>query len=196
MTVSPASDSGQIPQKPEATLGTHGSAPRGRWMVWVALFSLLAVLGMGLVRRASAQVDRGPAPDFDLVTFSGETIGLGDLRGNVVVVNFWASWCTPCRQEAPILEATWRAYRGRGVIFIGVDWVDTEKEALAYIDEFEITYPNGPDLATRIAQAYRIQGVPETFFVDRTGMLRGIHIGPLTEQALVARIEALLAEVE
>ena len=79
-------------------------------------------------------------------------------------------------------------------MFIGVDWVDTEKEALAYIDEFDITYINGPDIGTRIAQAYRIQGVPETFFVDKVGQLRGVHIGPLYPPELDNRIEELLAE--
>lgn len=185
---------------PEAEVRTdqdprHG-LPWGRWVAWALLLGLLALLGLGLTRAGAGQVDSGPAPDFELTTFDGQAIRLSDLRGQVVVINFWASWCIPCREEAPILEATWRAYRERGVVFIGVDWVDTEKEALAYIDEFDITYPNGPDLGTRIAQAYRIQGVPETFFVDHTGMLRGVHIGPLTAQALVARIEALLAEGE
>jgi cytochrome c biogenesis protein CcmG/thiol:disulfide interchange protein DsbE len=80
------------------------------------------------------------------------------------------------------------------VVFIGVDWVDTEKEALAYIDEFDITYLNGPDIGTRIAQAYRIQGVPETFYVDKTGRLRGVHIGPLSSPELDNKIEELLYE--
>jgi len=112
----------------------------------------------------------------------------------VVVVNFWASWCPPCREEAAYLEATWRDYQDRGVVFIGVDYVDTEAEALAYLEEFEITYFNGPDLGTRISQAYRIQGVPETFFIDRNGLLRGVKIGPLFPPELEDRIEALLAE--
>jgi cytochrome c biogenesis protein CcmG/thiol:disulfide interchange protein DsbE len=79
-------------------------------------------------------------------------------------------------------------------VFIGVDYVDTEKEALAYIDEFDITYLNGPDIGTRIAQAYRIQGVPETFYVDKTGRLRGVHIGPLYPPELDNRIDELLDE--
>ena len=158
------------------------------------VIAVLALLGWGFARTTAGQVDQGPAPDFELATFDGGTIRLSDLRGQVVVINFWASWCIPCREEAPILEATWRAYRERGVVFIGVNYVDTDREALAYIEELDLTYPNGPDLRTRIAQAYRIQGVPETFFVDRQGFLRGVHIGPITEEQLEARIEALLAE--
>lgn len=166
----------------------------GSWLAAGVVAALLALLGWGLSRATAGQLDRGPAPDFELTTFDGGTVRLSDLRDQVVVINFWASWCLPCREEAPVLEATWRAYRDRGVVFIGVDYVDTEREALAYIQEFDLTYPNGPDLGTRIAQAYRIQGVPETFFVDRQGFLRGVHIGPITEEQLVARIEALLAE--
>jgi cytochrome c biogenesis protein CcmG/thiol:disulfide interchange protein DsbE len=82
----------------------------------------------------------------------------------------------PCREEAVYLEETWRKYEDRGVVFIGVDYVDTEKEALANIKEFDITYINGPDLQTRISQAYNIKGVPETYYVARNGELRGVHV--------------------
>ncbi|MDP2994236.1 MAG: TlpA disulfide reductase family protein, partial [Anaerolineales bacterium] len=122
------------------------------------------------------------------------TVTLSDLRGQVVIINFWASWCPPCREEAAYLEQTWRKYKDQGVVFIGVDYVDTEKAALAYIAEFDITYLNGPDVGTRIAQAYNIKGVPETYYVDRNGTLRGVHIGPLTSPQLDEKIYELLAE--
>lgn len=134
------------------------------------------------------------APDFSLTGFDGREVTLSELRGQVVVVNFWASWCQPCRQEAAYLENTWRKYKDQGVVFIGVDYVDTEKEALAYIEEFDITYLNGPDLQTRISQAYNIQGVPETFFIAKNGELSGVHIGPLVPPQLDDKIEELLAE--
>jgi cytochrome c biogenesis protein CcmG/thiol:disulfide interchange protein DsbE len=79
-------------------------------------------------------------------------------------------------------------------VFIGVDYTDTEKEALAYIAEFDITYLNGPDLGTRISQAYNIQGVPETFYVDKQGILRGVKVGPLSPPELDEKIDELLAE--
>lgn len=176
-----------------------GISPSERPMMgWVFSFSLLigllGLVGWGLMKVRTGPIEIGMAPDFTLTTFEGETITLSELRGNVVVINFWASWCPPCREEAPYLEQTWRKYKDRGVIFIGVDYVDTEPEALAYIDEFDITYPNGPDIATRISQAYNIQGVPETFFVAKNGELRGNHIGPLYSPALDEKIDALLAE--
>lgn len=171
--------------------------PRRGWAKPLAYGSVLAVLalvGWGLVQAQAGPRDQGPAPDFTLVTFDGEQVVLSQLRGQVVVINFWASWCPPCREEAAYLEASWRAYRERGVMFIGVDYADTEREALAYIREFDITYPNGPDVGTRISQSFRIQGVPETFFVARDGTLRGVKIGPLAPPELEQRLETLLAE--
>jgi cytochrome c biogenesis protein CcmG/thiol:disulfide interchange protein DsbE len=118
------------------------------------------------------------------------------MRGQVVVVNVWASWCPPCRDEAPVLEQTWREYRDRGVVFIGVDYMDTEPAALAYLAEFDITYPNGPDLGSRIAQDYKVQGVPETFFIDPQGEIAEVFVGPLSEARLKSILERLLAAMD
>lgn len=184
----------ELPSYLERGPGERRCLPWRRWLVWTGLIGLLSVLGFGLVRASAGQVQSGPAPDFTLTTFDGHTLRLSNLLGNVVVINFWASWCLPCREEAPILEAVWREYLDRGVVFIGVDYLDTEHDAFEFIAEFDITYPNGPDLRTRIAQAYRIRGVPETFFVDRAGFLRGVYIGPLTEDELRHRLETLLED--
>ncbi|HLF36309.1 MAG TPA: TlpA disulfide reductase family protein, partial [Anaerolineales bacterium] len=103
---------------------------RRAWVRPVAYGSLLALLGLvgwGLVRAQAGPRDQGPAPDFSLATFSGEQVSLSALRGQVVVINFWASWCPPCREEAAYLESTWRAYRDQGVVFIGVDYADTDR---------------------------------------------------------------------
>lgn len=169
-------------------------ASLGRFLTYAGVLGLLSLLAWGLVKAQSGPLDSGLAPDFTLTGFDGRTVTLSDLRGQVVVINFWASWCPPCREEAAYLEQTWRKYKDKGVVFIGVDYVDTEKEALAYIDEFDITYINGPDIGTRISDAYNIQGVPETFFVAKNGELRGVHIGPLRPPQLDEKIEELLAE--
>ncbi len=178
---------------------TEGKVPprTSRWkqsLIFLAILALLGLFGWRLGKVQRGPVSSGPAPDFTLTTFDGQVIRLSDLRGKVVVINFWASWCVTCREEAPYLEATWRKYKDRGVVFIGVDYVDTEEKALAYIAEFDITYPNGPDVGTRISQAYNIQGVPETFFVGKDGTLRGVHIGPLRPPQLDEKLEELLAE--
>jgi cytochrome c biogenesis protein CcmG/thiol:disulfide interchange protein DsbE len=167
---------------------------RWRWLAAGLLLALLALLAWGLRAQAGGPLESGPAPDFSLTTFEGETLTLSDLRGQVVIINFWASWCPPCRDEAPYLEATWRKYRDQGVVVIGVDYVDTEPSALAYIEEFDITYRNGPDIGQKIAESYRIKGVPETFYVDKAGQLRGAQIGPLSPPTLDNKIDELLAE--
>lgn len=168
--------------------------PAGRVVAYAVVLAVLGLLAWGLVKVRAGPLKSGMAPDFTLTSFDGQTVTLSELRGQVVVINFWASWCPPCREEAAYLEQTWRKYQDKGVVFIGVDYVDTEKEALAYIDEFDITYLNGPDVGTRISQAYNLQGVPETFFVAKNGELRGAHIGPLYPPQLDEKIEELLAE--
>ena len=177
--------------------------PRRQLRWWQAAIFLLVAGLMALVafqmRRngplAAGRVGQGErAPEFTLQTFDGESVALADLRGQVVVVNFWASWCLPCEEEAAILESVWRQYQDRGVVFLGVDYVDTETQARGYLERFDITYPNGPDLQTRISHLYRVRAVPETFVVDRDGLLAEVFVGPITgEAALQAAIEPLLA---
>jgi cytochrome c biogenesis protein CcmG/thiol:disulfide interchange protein DsbE len=178
----------------EATKRGSWISGLGTFLSYAFVLGLLGLLGWGLIKVNSGQRDSGMAPDFTLASFDGETVTLSELRGQVVIINFWASWCPPCRDEAPYLEATWRKYKDKGVFFIGVDYADTEKEALAYIDEFDITYFNGPDVGTIISQEYRMDGVPETYFVAKNGELRGTKIGPLFPPELDQRIEELLAE--
>lgn len=179
---------------PEAAEQRSRRLGLGRLLAYAFVLGVLGLLGWGLVKVNSGQRNSGMAPDFTLTSFDGETVTLSELRGQIVVINFWASWCPPCRDEAPYLESSWRKYQDQGVFFIGVDYADTEKEALAYIDEFDITYFNGPDIGTRISQGYRMDGVPETYYVAKNGELRGTKIGPLVPPELDQKIEELLAE--
>ena len=98
-----------------------------------------------------------------------------------MVVNFWASWCVECYKEAALLEQAWQDHKDQGVIFVGVDHLDTPKEALAYMEKYGITYPSGPDLGDKISQDYAITGVPETFFIDKDGNIAHVQIGPITK---------------
>lgn len=186
--------------EPIETIEIGKTRPRIRWgriFVWVGLIGLLAMLAMGMLKNQRGPVLIGQnAPDFILTTFDGQEINTQDLAGKVIVVNFWASWCKPCEQEAAELEAAWRAFApGEQVVFLGVDYVDTEPEAMGYLQKFEITYPNGPDLRTKISQAYRIRGVPETYIIDRQGKLAHVQIGPFVSLAQITGIiQPLLAD--
>jgi cytochrome c biogenesis protein CcmG, thiol:disulfide interchange protein DsbE len=173
--------------------------PRSRstaiWRILIVGVLLVFVwfLAVGLQRQnVSERRASGAAPEFEFVTFNGETVRLADLRGQGVVVNFWASWCEPCRAEAALLEAAWRREQANGIVFIGLDYLDQEHSALAYIDEFGISYPNGVDLQSAAARRYGIQGVPETFFIDPEGEITSMVIGPLTTEAdLNRRLDAI-----
>ena len=183
-----------VPEQPEAL--SSGGPKWGAILAWGGLLILLGILALGLMRAQQPIATVGsPAPEFVLTTFDERQIDSKDLAGKVVVLNFWASWCKPCEQEAADLEAAWRLYEPGGeVIFLGVDYVDTEPEAMAYLEKFDITFPNGPDLGTRISQAFnRKMGVPETYIIDKDGVLHYIKIGPfLSVNEITAIINPLL----
>jgi cytochrome c biogenesis protein CcmG/thiol:disulfide interchange protein DsbE len=133
-----------------------------------------------------------PAPDFSLTTFEGDTISLADLRGKPVVINFWASWCPPCRIEAPLIERTWRAYKDRGLVFLGINIQDRQEDALNYMREFDITYPNGPDPTGEIAIDYGVSGLPVTFFIDTKGEVVRRWVGAVENSVLTKAIEEIM----
>lgn len=170
-------------------------------LIWAFLAGLLILLGTGLVRARQGTIQPGEAvPDFTLTLFSGyeyngqSEVKISDLRGKVVFINFWASWCKPCEQEAPALEQAWEYYRASGkVVFLGIDYVDTEIPARAFLKKFNNTYPNGPDIGTVISQTFRIKGVPETYVIDTDGILNYVKIGPfLNADEIKAVINPLL----
>jgi cytochrome c biogenesis protein CcmG/thiol:disulfide interchange protein DsbE len=155
--------------------------------------AFVAILGWRLVQtNTSEHRADGMAPPLVFTTFEGETISLDDLKGKGVVINFWASWCDPCRDEADLLEQTWRREKDNGIVFLGLDYLDQEPAALAYLEEFDVTYPNGPDLRSEIARRYGIKGVPETFFISPDGQIVETVIGPITGQAQMDQLISLI----
>lgn len=129
------------------------------------------------------------APSFNVTLFDGSMLSLNELRGKVVFINFWASWCPPCRAEARELEAAWQRFKEQDVVFLGINIQDTAAAADEYIKEFGITYPNGRDAHGKIAIDYGVWGIPETFFVDATGRITYKHVGTLGTPLISAKLD-------
>lgn len=189
-----------IPQTPSEV--EENEPKKVRWTtvaLWAAVIGLLALLGWGLVRTNATRPEAGqPAPHFDVEFFNGyewedkQVSDLEDMVGNVIILNFWASWCVECRLEADLIEDTWRKYADDDVIFLGVAYADVEPNSISYLDEFGITYPNAPDLGTDISDTYEITGVPETFFIGKDGTIEHVQIGPLNQATMDGVIQKLL----
>ncbi len=178
-------------------------------LVGGAVLALLALLGYGLsirgresvggvpVRNEFGEVDvrAKPASDFALDLFWPEAgrFTLSEQRGKVVLLDFWASWCPPCREEAPGLERVWNEYRERGVVFVGVNIFDDTDLALEYLREYRLSYPNGTDPSGEIPVEYGVSGVPEKFLIGRDGQLIRRFVGPMSEATLRRLLDAQLA---
>jgi len=189
-----------------------GRRPLERAALTAALLvvgALIYALSRGVRDAGGALTPGEAAPRFATVGYDGGSLALEDLRGSVVVLNFWASWCVECVAEASVLEAVWQAYRDRGVVVIGLAYTDTEPAARAFAAANGMTFPIGPDLGGRASQAYGLTGVPETAIVDPSGRLVPLVLadgrtvaklvgpivegGPFPPAALRATLDRLLA---
>ncbi len=173
---------------------------RRRWILAGCIAALLGVLtplfAFGLRRDPSflrSALVGHPAPAFSLRTLEGDrTVTLSDLRGQVVVVNFWASWCAACREEHPALVAAWQRYRDQGVVFVGIVFEDSTANALRFIHDRGSDGPQLLDPGGRTALAFGVYGIPETFFIGRDGVIRDKRVGASTYDSLAGEIERLL----
>ncbi len=175
-----------------------------RFLVVLAAVVLLGGLfWWGLRRDASAlpsqlAKDRRPAPGFVLPTLRpyrakwGDSIVMSNLVGpKPIVLNFWASWCPPCRREAPMLESYWQRYQDRA-LFLGVNFQDGEEAALAFIREFNLSFPSGADPRGSVGVDYGVYGLPETFFITKEGRVLARHVGELSAKQLEGYLARLL----
>jgi len=175
----------------------------------VAVVAFVALLAYGLLSgNADTTIDSGLAegeaplaPEFELEVLSrgslptqlardvepalaDGTLSQAELRGTPFVLNFWASWCNPCREEAPILERGWREHGPRGVLYLGLNMQDLTDDALAFLDEFDVGYPNVREPGNDVARAYGATGLPETYFVSARGRVVAHVVGVVTPEQL------------
>lgn len=129
---------------------------------------------------------------FKITSFEGEVIDMAKLRGTVVVINFWASWCGPCKLEAGELEAVYSAYKAKGVNFVGIAIDDIEANARAFVKRYNVTYPNAIDSDNSLSSRYQIFAIPTTFVIDKAGLIRYTRRGAVTRGALAQEIEKLM----
>ena len=204
----------------------HGIRARlPRLVAIVAVLLLVGLLTYGLAKKApNDSVDQSLAngtaplaPSFNDPVLDAGTLpvplarrvkpaladgqlSLGELKGTPFVLNFWASWCIPCREEAPILRQGWRRFGPRGVLFVGLNMQDLTSDAQRFIREFDVSYPTIREPSNDTAQAYGVTGVPETFFVTAKGRIVGHVIGAITaaklrQGALAAKAQRLVGSV-
>jgi cytochrome c biogenesis protein CcmG/thiol:disulfide interchange protein DsbE len=164
----------------------------GQVLAVACVAGLLAILGWRLAN--GTHVAKGVAPGFDLPRLNGSgKLALDSLRGKAVVVNFWASWCVPCKQEAKTLESGWQRWKGKDVVVLGVDGQDFSGDARSFMSQHKVTYPVVRDGPGSTVSAYGVSGFPETFFVDRKGRIVGAHvIGAVTASMLDSNIRRAL----
>jgi len=164
------------------------------FLAFLAVCAVIGLLGFGLLSKGEATIVVGEAaPDRELPVLGGPGEGsIADYRGRWVLVNLWASWCVPCRQEAPMLDEFVHRYRGRDVTVLGIDVQDNSDDALAFLREFDLHYPQLRSVGDERSEAFGSTGVPENFLVDPRGRLALIWRGPVDREFLADNVVPLV----
>jgi peroxiredoxin len=173
------------------------------WMNWALVLGMIWTVTS---RVSSTQPQAQPgavakegfsAPDFTLDLLGGGKVTLSDLRGKMVLVNFWTSWCPPCRQEMPAIESVYRSYKDIGLVVIGLNLTaqDSKQDAASFAQEVGVTFPIALDLDNSVGALYRVTALPTSFFIDRKGVIRSVIVGgPMSEALIQSKVEELLQE--
>ncbi len=176
----------------------HTTRPVARRSVSGALAcAALVPLALSVLRQAEAKIaPNAPAPDFSLAARGGQTLSLSQYRGQVVMLNFWATWCGPCRQEMPLLDAMYRKYKRLGFTLIGVNVEPDSGAAENFLKKVPVSFPIAFDPDSSVSKLYAVQGMPSSVIIDRKGHARVIHKGyqPGDENAYLDHIRRLLRE--
>ena len=181
---------------------------RRQWILLIGglpAMALFALLGWALAqsggnpgglgvnsRLGEVAATNQPVPQFVVTSLNGAEIDIKALRGKVVMIDFWSSWCGPCRAEAPILSQVYREYEGQPVAFIGIAIWDNSSDILKFADEFNVQYPNAIDSEGRIAFEYGVTGIPQKFFIDSSGTLVRKYVGPMNATTLRQVLDEML----
>ena len=167
-----------------------------RPMNWIKPVLVVAAMLFAAGQIQAASTAAGPAPDFTLKSNSGKNIKLSELRGQVVMINFWASWCGPCRQEMPLLDQLYQRYQPMGFTLLGVNVEEDSSAADKILKEIPVSFPVLYDNKSKVSESYQVQAMPSTFLIDRDGKLRYLHKGyrPGTEEDYQKQIRELIRE--
>jgi cytochrome c biogenesis protein CcmG, thiol:disulfide interchange protein DsbE len=131
------------------------------------------------------------APDFALKSLDGSTVSLSDLRGKALMVNFWATWCPPCKEEMPVLQAAYEKYRDQGFEFVGIDMKEDERTVRNFVEEGGYSWTFLLDSNGQVSNSYRVTGVPTTYFIDRDGIIQGMYIGAISRGVLEGKLDSI-----
>ncbi len=170
---------------------------------WHLLTALVALLGLAAIAWGRVPGERAmtalppapaighPAPDFTLPTLAGENVTLSDLAGQPVVLNFWASWCGPCRAEMPELQRLHDQLGEAGVTVLGVNQGESPETAAAFLQTLGLSFPAALDQRTGVSQQYLVNSLPTTFFIDRAGVIRATFIGPMSDAVIAQNLRTI-----
>jgi peroxiredoxin len=159
---------------------------------WTALLAVLVLLtGCSLPGQARATPAPATAPSFTLIGLDGRQHSLGQYRGHIVLINFWATWCIPCRAEIPELETAYKKYQARGVVFLGIDWKESQGDVRAFADERQVTYPILLDTDGKAYTAYQVPALPQTYVLDKQGRVVITRTGIATRDKFDAELKSV-----